>query len=318
VAPKDNKTKADAKAKYDDYNFKKAARDYGFAAAVIAADESGALKGFFKMISDEMKRTGKPPTKYQFDKLANQNEWFKKYNSTQEQSFLDKNDPVKADDYKRQVEIRGQEIRTVADRMGIPITDEEIFGDNGLAEQAKFNGWTSFEIQNNLLPNLEAAFATGANLKGTAGDVQNDLAQWSRRNGVDLTPAALNRYMQDVVTGKQSLDDVKADLRNTYLVGAFPAWADRIQQGYDPEIIAAPYKSRIAKLLELNEEEINFDDPLLQAGLQGIGKDGKPSVTPLYEFEKEVRKDPRWDKTENAYATYASVGTNLLQMFGLR
>jgi hypothetical protein len=316
VAPKDEKAKD--RNKYDGYNFNKAAEDYGFAAAVIAADTSGALKGFFKMISDEMKRTGKPPTQYQFDKWAVQNEWFKKYDSVQKEAFKSKNNPVTAGDYKRDVEVKGQQIRQMADTMGIPITDEEIFGDNGLAEQARFNGWTNIEIQNTLMPNLQNAFSTGTNLKGTAGDVQNDLAQWSRRNGVDLTPDALSRYMQDVVTGKQSLDDVKADLRNTYLVGAFPAWADRIQQGYDPEIIAAPYKSRIAKLLELNEEEINFDDPLLQAGLQGIGKDGKPSVTPLYEFEKEIRKDPRWDKTENAYATYASVGTNLLKMFGLR
>ena len=316
MAPKNEKAKA--KNKYDGYNFNKAAEDYGFAAAVIAADTSGALKGFFKLISDEMKRTGKPPTQYQFDKWATQNEWFKKYDSTQEQAFINKNNPVTADDYKRDVEVKGQQIRQMADTMGIPITDEEIFGDNGLAEQAKFNGWTNIEIQNTLMPNLQNAFSTGTDLKGTAGDVQNDLMEWSRRNGLDLTPTALSRYVQDAVTGKQTVDDIKADLRKSYLVGAFPAWADRIEQGYDPEVIAAPGQARIAKLLEIDENQVTFDDPLLQRALQGIGKDGKPSVVPLYELDKEIRKDARWDKTDNAYDTYAKVGTNLLSMFGLR
>jgi hypothetical protein len=316
VAPKDEKAKD--RNKYDGYNFNKAAEDYGFAAAVITADTSGALKGFFKMISDEMKRTGKPPTQYQFDKWAVQNEWFKKYDSVQKEAFKSKNNPVTAGDYKRDVEVKGQQIRQMADTMGIPITDEEIFGDNGLAEQARFNGWTNVEIQNNLMPNLQAAFSTGADLKGTSGDVQTDLMEWSRRNGLDLTPTALSRYVQDAVTGKQTVDDIKADLRKTYLVGAFPAWADRIEQGYDPEVIAAPGQARIAKLLEMEESQITFDDPLLQRYMQGVGNDGKPSVVPLYELDKSIREDPRWDQTDNAYETYTKVGTDLLRIFGVR
>jgi hypothetical protein len=39
---------------------------------------------------------------------------------------------------------------------------------------------------------------------------------------------------------------------------------------------------------------------------------------PLYEFEKMVRDDPRWQKTDNAYQLYTRAGTNLLQMFGFR
>ena len=39
---------------------------------------------------------------------------------------------------------------------------------------------------------------------------------------------------------------------------------------------------------------------------------------PLYEFEQEIRKDPRWEFTENAYDVYSRVGTNLLRTFGFR
>jgi hypothetical protein len=53
---------------------------------------------------------------------------------------------------------------------------------------------------------------------------------------------------------------VLQDLRNTYLVGAFPAWADRIQAGMDPADIAAPYKQRMARMLEMGEDEIDLND----------------------------------------------------------
>jgi hypothetical protein len=71
-------------------------------------------------------------------------------------------------------------------------------------------------------------------------------------------------------------------------------------------------------LLEIEPDDISFDDPLLQRGLQGVGPDGKPSVVPLYDFQRQVREDPRWQYTDNAYATYTDVGTKLLQMFGFR
>jgi hypothetical protein len=53
-------------------------------------------------------------------------------------------------------------------------------------------------------------------------------------------------------------------------------------------------------------------------GLQGVGSDGKPGVVPMYEFKKMVRKDERWDATDNALDEYTSAGMNILQMFGLR
>ena len=144
------------------------------------------------------------------------------------------------------------------------------------------------------------------------------MTQWASRNGLAIDKSMLAKYVGNMTLGQQTLDDVKQELRTTYLMGAYPAWADRIEKGFDPEAISRPYRSAAAKLLEVEEDEISLDDPLLKRGLQGTGPDGKPRVVPLYEFESEIRKDPRWDKTNNAYETYTKVGTDLLRMFGLR
>ena len=124
--------------------------------------------------------------------------------------------------------------------------------------------------------------------------------------------------MRRIQAGDTTEFDVLQDLRRTYMAGAYPAWSDRIEAGYDIADIAAPYKQKMADLLEVDPNSIDFNDTLLQRGLQGVDSQGKPRVVPLYEFEKQIREDPRWQYTDNAYSTYTDVGTKLLSMFGFR
>jgi hypothetical protein len=128
----------------------------------------------------------------------------------------------------------------------------------------------------------------------------------------------VQNYVRQIAMGDTTEDDVKNDLRRTYMAGAYPAWADRINAGQDIYDIANPYRSRMAALLELNEEEINFNDVTLSKGLQGVGADGKPGVVPLYEFDKQIREDPRWQYTDNARQSYSTMADDLLKMFGFR
>jgi hypothetical protein len=121
---------------------------------------------------------------------------------------------------------------------------------------------------------------------------------------------SLNRLVQTGAFGDQSIEDMKQQLRKTYLMGTFPGWEKEIAAGADPYDLAAPYRAQLASTLELNTEDISFDDDLLSQAMQT-----KMTITDL---KREARKDPRWDQTENALKTYADAGTNLLTMFGLR
>jgi hypothetical protein len=38
----------------------------------------------------------------------------------------------------------------------------------------------------------------------------------------------------------------------------------------------------------------------------------------LTDLKRVIRKDPRWQYTDNAYQTYGNVATDLLSMFGFR
>lgn len=242
-------------------------------------------------------------------------EWYKARTSARRESEVQRADPKLRQDYELSLERRKNSINNLAARYGIVLTPLEL---QDLTEEARLNQWEEADLDAKLRPFLERTLATGEDLKGTAGDFQNDLTQWANRNGLAIDKSMLAKYVGNMTLGQQTLDDVKQELRTTYLMGAYPAWADRIEKGFDPEAISRPYRSAAAKLLEVEEDEISLDDPLLKRGLQGTGPDGKPRVVPLYEFESEIRKDPRWDKTNNAYETYTKVGTDLLRMFGLR
>jgi len=214
--------------------------------------------------------------------------------------------------YEQDLSSRMETLRDQAVEYGATVTEDQL---RDLAVQARRMNMNPSEL-NNALSNY-VAFDSG-NIQGSAGMAQRNIKAWALKNGLQLTDNMVNSYTKDIIAGNTTEEDVLQDLRNTYLVGSFPAWSDRIQAGMDPADIAAPYKQRMARLLEVDENEIDLNDQLLQQAMQGVGSDGKPSVVPLYAFDKQIKKDDRWQYTENAMDTYAKVGTGLLQMFGLR
>ena len=268
------------------------------------------LYNFFNQLTQEYQNS---PSGFNIDaavvRLQSQ-PWMQKYKKS---AIADMDFEARFPDlYNQDVNARVEAIRDQAAAFGATMTDEQL---RDFAVQSRRMNMNESEVNNALTEYI--AFDSG-NIKGSARTVQNDIRSWAMRNGVDLTDNMVNNYTKNIIAGNTTQDDVLQDLRNTYLTGAFPAWADRIQAGMDPADIAEPYKARMARLLEVDPEQIDLNDTLLQRAMQGVGPDGKPAVVPLYAFDKEIRNDERWQYTDNALDTYAKAGTTILKMFGLR
>lgn len=286
----------------------------GFAMELINSDPS--LQVWIRRVRQYMdKNKGRVPTAYELEEMKKGIDWFERLNSVQEESRMMQTDPRRKADWERSLNLERQNVRNIATAFGAPLSDDDI---NTIALEARLDGLNDQEIRDRMRPFLEEAIAGGGELTGAAEDYERQLLQWSRANGLTLTGNVVAKYVQSLAEGAQTIDSVKDDLRRMYLLGQYPAWADRIQEGFDPADIAAPYKERIARALEIDEDSIDLNDSLLQKGMQGVGADGKPRVVPMYEFDRMVREDPRWDKTDNAYALYTKVGTDLLRTFGFR
>lgn len=308
-----DKNKGKGKGKDKELTPKEYLANLGFAMELIRSDAS--LGEWIERVRKYMdENDGRPPTSYALDEMKKGIDWFERFDALQEEARMQQADPRRKADWERSLEIEQQKVRTLAQNAGAPLSDEDI---KTIALDARLDGLTDLEIQQRMQPFIESAIVEGRDLGGSAANFEREIVQWSRRNGLILTGPTVAKYVQAGIEGRSSIEDIKNDLRRTYLIGQYPGWADRIEQGYDPADIAQPYRERMANLLEIDDMDIDLNDNLLQRGMQSVGADGKPRVMPLYEFEQEVRKDPRWQQTNNAYQAYAQLTQRVLSMFGM-
>ena len=66
----------------------------------------------------------------------------------------------------------------------------------------------------------------------------------------------------------------------------------------------------MASTLELNPQSITLDDPTLRSAITAENE------IPIYDFERQLRKDNRWQYTNQAKEEVANVTQKILQDFG--
>jgi hypothetical protein len=292
--------------------------DYAWVLALVEADETNSLRNVFNWIirkSVENARRdvplAQPFTEAELEREISRTEWKKSRDSIRAQADIDRERFPQ--DWERSVTDIRADLVELAQQYGIQISDTDL---DDLALQARLAGWDQNQTRRSLEPFLQSTLTGEDDLMGSAGDNETQLLNWVRSNGMELSRQDLAGYISNITLGRQTLADAQQDIRQTYLAGMYPAWADRIKAGDDPSNIFAPYRNSARNLLEL--DTIDLNDPIMKRAAQYVGADGKPGQLPLYEFEQEIRKDPRWQYTDNAYESYANVGTDLLRMFGLR
>jgi len=284
------------------------ASSWGFAYAVIAADPE-LLKFFNKKTAEYLKNPSGFSDAAFFLELSEQ-DFSQRYRAS---ALEDMNFEARyGDQYNLEIDSEVEDLRDETLALGASLSDVQL---RELAVRKRRTSMSGSQVSNFL---SEYISVKDGRFTGAAGVTQDTINKWAMSNGLSLSSNSVQDYVKSIARGDSSFEDIKSDLRRTYMAGAYPAWSDRINAGQDIADIAAPYKSRMAKLLEIDVSQIDFNDNMLSQGLQGVGADGKAGIVPLYEFDKMIRKDPRWDRTENALKTYTDAGSSILKMFGLR
>jgi hypothetical protein len=86
--------------------------------------------------------------------------------------------------------------------------------------------------------------------------------------------------------------------------------AKLLDQGVDLQTIYTPYKNLMASTLEINPQTITLNDPTLRAAIT------TDKEVPLYEFERQLRKDNRWQYTNQAKSEVGDATQRILKDFG--
>ena len=160
---------------------------------------------------------------------------------------------------------------------------------------------------------LDNKFKFGAtSAKGQAGKDIATLTKVAAANGLDLQKAfgsQLPNWLEAINKG-ESIDTYSKLIRDVAKIGMPEKVAKLIDQGINLDAIYSPYKNIMANTLEINPETISMNDPTLRSAITADAE------VPLYQFERQLRQDNRWQYTNQAKGEVADATKKILQDFG--
>lgn len=186
---------------------------------------------------------------------------------------------------------------------------------NELAYNIAAKGWNDQQARYQL--GQYVYFGAKSHPGGEAEQAWEQLHQVMYAMGIKWSDQWAANTARDIIRGKSTIDDAKAAIAKA-AKAAFPQWAKEIDSGQTVADLASPYLQSMSKILEIPPGSVNMFDPTIRKAMGYKDKQGKAAVKPIWQFENELRSDPRWAKTQNAQDSVMSIAHNVLQSFGFR
>ena len=168
------------------------------------------------------------------------------------------------------------------------------------------------------LAKINEAFKYNADPKtgrysGTAGTTIADLQKTASDNGLDLQKNFGDQISGwlSAIAGGEDVKNIKQQIREVAKLGQPDSIKKLIDNGTDLKTIYAPYRNTMASVLEIQDpNSIRLDDPSLRMAITPTGE------LNLYDYQKTLRKDDRWQYTQQANSEVARATKQVLQDFG--
>jgi hypothetical protein len=158
------------------------------------------------------------------------------------------------------------------------------------------------------------SYKPGTQLGGAVGGDLTTLRATAAANGFNLDTSfgsSINDWLQRLAKG-ESIETFKNTIRGAAKLGLPDKVANLLDQGLDLKDIYAPYRNVMASVLEVAPDSINLDDKTLR---MAIGPEKEMSI---YDFQRTLRKDARWQYTDNARQEASDSVLKVLKDFGFQ
>lgn len=288
----------------------------GYIDPEILAEQYGFVSGFLNSVP-ELRDVFARATKERWESprfqaaLKNTN-WWKTHTKAQRDYLIKAfDDPAS---FREDRENARFKIAEMTNQLGLwnAIGNEKLMND--LIWGVLYNGWSDAELKYHVANVL--TFTPEGTLGGAGGEFQNKMASAAWANGVRLDPGWYMTYYKMILQGVSTEQQALQDIRNR-AASAFPGFRDQIMAGQNVMDIASPYIQGMGQILEINPSTLDLFDPTIMGALNYRGPSGQVGAKPLWQFEVELRKDPRWTKTGNAREGLMTVAHKVAQDFGM-
>jgi hypothetical protein len=152
-------------------------------------------------------------------------------------------------------------------------------------------------------------------MKGEAGLTASGLRQMAEQYGVMFSDKWYLEQIQALDNGTTTEFDVKAQIVDS----ARETWStigDQINENRSTYQIADSYIQRMAATWEMDPDTINLETPEIKNALMKMGPDGQPYRQTMWEFEQDLRNDPRWDNTKQGQKELGDGSMMMLKELG--
>jgi hypothetical protein len=215
---------------------------------------------------------------------------------------------VKAGPSAQEVKVKADAIRIYATDLGVGLDDAAV---NKLAREWAAGNFDTTTIKPQIARSGKIDFA-----KGAAAEQLNTLKELAGSYGMQYDQGWYNTAATNVLTGKDDIETYKQYVKDQ-AKSKFPTLVAQLDQGFTVRQLASPYIQTMSNILEIDPNTIGLNDLYVNQALTGLDAEGKPSTKPLWQFEQDLRKDPRWNFTKNAQDSLMNTTRKVLQDFGL-
>lgn len=281
------------------------AEQYGYTEAFLKANPE--IGGLFNAMVKEGWNQAK------FTAKLKNTKWWKTKSEKERQYLMQRyTDPASAKQSLAQARVK---VDQLANQLGMRHSKNYNTMANAWAYNMVAKGWDEGQLRFEIGKKIDLS---GGVHQGEAGEAWDKLHSIAYSMGVQMSNQWYADSSRAIVRGVATEQDYEDKLKNL-AKSNFPQWSKQIDGGQSVLDIAAPYLQSMSTLLELPAGSINLFDPTIKKTLSYTNpKTMTKEAKPLWQFENELRSDPRWKKTKNAQDSLMTVAHQVLADFGLK
>lgn len=222
-------------------------------------------------------------------------------------AILEYSDPQTA---QQNFERSKDHVRQLLGSLGGDVNDENLV--RSLAIKSQWYGWTDDAIRQEAGKSIQ--FGSNDMLRGSAAQTQLNLNSYAWSMGIQNSDAWMLDAARNISSGTKTEQDYKNEIMGQ-AISMFPQFEKQLRGGMTVNDLAQPYMQSMSQILELAPGSINLFDPTIRKAMSD--RSSPDGFKPLWQFQNDLRQDPRWGKTQNAQDSVMGNAHKVLQDFGL-